>query len=225
MSNREQSPINYAEALENCHQLSVLYDEAGVRFQEQRRQLHIQERTLEDALQNLGSLRYRYIYQLLENQGLGVCSAEIVPDEFAKEYDHNGLGGLSEAGKLGIFPIGELRFIYFRDTRRIRTLGTYDGYEYHDFEFIFQVCPYHYPQLILPQFPRSVFSRVGYNSPTANLRSHFADVGRNDNGEFHLSDNKTLITASFKQSPLPEKIFQHFEIAPLSNRLTDWEKN
>ena len=136
----------------------------------------------------------------MERAGLGVCSAEIVPDEFKTSHQRLGLEGPEG---LGLFPIGSLRYLYFKRLGYARG-GHYENGSYYDIKYIFRVCPHHFPS-------ESLFKSLQpYSSSETG-----AEVIRRQDGKFVGKVNDAIMEALYPQRPLPESIFVYFGIQPL----------
>ncbi|MFH0937344.1 MAG: hypothetical protein V1808_03550 [Candidatus Daviesbacteria bacterium] len=214
MTNSEKQPVNYEEALNEFLQKSSLYLKKKEAVKKVIEKVIYENNSLWKEHKNLEALRYQFVYKIMEEKGLGVCSAEIEPSEFNTK--HQEIEEASEIEKLGLFPIGSLRFVYFE--YRGRSKGDYEPDYYYDVKNIFRVCHHHYPLKLVP-LPQSVFSHLHYqDSYAAALSTHFKDIEqREDNKFYSLSPNKGRepLDASYLISPLPEKIFEYFNIPPL----------
>lgn len=148
----------------------------------------------------LNTLRYRKVYTMIEKDSLGVCSAEIVPDEFKTSHRRLGLTGPEG---LGLFPIGSLRYLYFKRLGYVRG-DHYENGHYYDIKHILRVCPHHFPGESLFQFLQPYGS-----SETVT------EVTKREDGKFVNKINGALMEATYPQIPLSEEIFVYFGIQPL----------
>ncbi|MDO8639139.1 MAG: hypothetical protein Q7R43_06195 [Candidatus Daviesbacteria bacterium] len=166
---------------------------------------------LNQNLERLKNLRYKILYQLLEEKKLGVCSAEIFPDEFILQHDR--IKNPSKLALLGIFPTSQLRFLYFFDIRW-SSGSHYESGNSYSIEHILRLCPHHFPQ-DLPKFPPAVFYHSKINEDRLESHPFYFEVIKKEPNRFIHKTTLIDTPGPYHQSPLPEKIFQHFKITAI----------
>lgn len=208
----EKLAENYEQALQEFQDKETVHQQLESELAHLHAKVIQSNKKLQEEHKYLESLRYKQLYQLMKAQGLGVCSAEIVPYEFTLK--HTQLKEVSDLEKLGIFPVGKLRFIYFYD-KRWHHGGHYETDTSYELNYILLLCPYHFPKKV-PMLNKSPFSHSRSLNTYQTTLPFFQKVIKKGANEFiDKNTGKKIEKGAFCQSPIPEKIFDYFQLSPL----------
>ncbi len=197
-------PQSYGEALEEFGFKLGEYEKAKAQSEQLLKQIR-------EKYQELAQLRERKLEQLLDEQGLGICCAELDKDEFIKQ--HKNVFGLGKLGQLGIFPLEKLNFVYFQTYVYCKG-GDYEESSWGTKQEIYHLCDFH-----TKSDPREVFRSIPQHWRLENW-GWVIRVSQQKNGTF-LDHNGNIYARPFYQSKYfspPESIFQHFQIPPLLDK-------
>lgn len=193
--------------LTDYKQTLVRFNSLSKEFEQLEQATHDKLSILREESSRLDILRYQTVYSLMEIASLGVCTAEIIPEEFKDFWGgHRKIAGLSRPERLGIFPIGQLRFLYFHGPG-------YDSTPYFEQsytkEFILLLCPHHFPKA--PEQETTLSELPDDLSKVITCELHRSE------GKFTSRDEREF-SAPYPQTPLPEAIFEYFQIPPLPKK-------
>lgn len=195
----ENTILNYEEALANFYisqkDLDKLENAASKR-----------QKQLQNSRSHLQAVRYQIVYDLIEKAGLAVCSAEIITWEF-KHEGHRKFEGLNEAEKLGLFPRGQLRYLYYQG---LDYTEAFDTPIPHIDTHILLLCPHHFPEVPDREI---TFPEAPHYQPIITR-----ELTQTRDGKFFSSLSRKEITAPYRRGTLPEAIFEYFKIPPLPKK-------
>lgn len=189
---------DYTQALEEFAATQEGYQVVKEQIARLEEGAELEYKKLYDAYENLKQLRHNQLFALLEEQGLGICSAEQTPQGL--NLKHQDIKKADELAKLGLFPLGKLRLVYCYNRKWSR--GHYEEFSY-ELHYLFQLCPHHYPK------------------PTRNRNlPYWSDVIKKKGSQEYI-DKQTgqlLPKETERLTNIPDKVFEYFQIPPLPEK-------
>ncbi|MDO8638728.1 MAG: hypothetical protein Q7R43_04070 [Candidatus Daviesbacteria bacterium] len=211
----EKLPENYEQGLQEFIASQADYQTTADQLREIKRKIWSQHLQLELAIKGLSKLRHQRAFEIMEEKGLGICSAEIVPEEF--KLKHPDFKKTSESEKLGLFLLGKLRFLYFYDKRWVGG-GHYESEYSYKINYILSLCPHHFPKKTSFSLA-SIFSYARQHPTYTDTEClpYWKEVTQKDGQpdvfiDKSQNENRNI---GWKISPLPETIFEYFQIPSL----------
>lgn len=215
----EKLSESYEQSLEEFVLSQANYKTVTDQLKKIKREAQSQYLKLQLAIYQLNQLRHHQVFTIMEEKGLGICSAEIIPEEL--KLKHKDIKKTSELEKLGLFPKGKLRFIYFHD-RRWSKGGHYESGNYYNINYVLSLCPHHFPKEV-SFLSASVFSHEKQSTDHTESLPYWEElITKEDSLEPMFVSKKTgeqpwtiHSFPEYKFSPLPETVFKYFQIPPI----------
>lgn len=203
----ELSPTNYEDEV-------LKYEQKLAKYHHALRALEGQLSRLRDYREDLAQLRSNKLRQLLDDNGLAVCSTEFGAS-FFRCGKHNDIPGLSDFEKSGVFEKGKLKFVRL-STYVFCKGGHYERsfYAYH--EGIYQICNHHLEMpeetvFLVPSLYPFIAQQL---PPDFKALSIVEEKNRDFFDEYGQKFDNNLLNYEVRTPP-PENIYQCFGSLPL----------